>query len=86
MKRLFLFPLLPLLAACSSAPPSVVVQKVNIPVPVSCITGSIAEPDWNMKKITVISTSGEKLKAAFADLELSKGYIGELKAALSACK
>jgi hypothetical protein len=58
---------------------------VKVPVAVSCNMETIPEPEWNMKNIGKDASSVSMLKAVLADLELSRGYIEELRAELKAC-
>ncbi|MEI7669174.1 MAG: hypothetical protein WCJ33_03730, partial [Pseudomonadota bacterium] len=48
---------------------------VKVPVVASCYQELIAEPDWNIPKLTKSAKPDEKLKAAISDLYLSKAYI-----------
>ncbi len=60
--------------------------EVKIPIAVSCVLEEEAEPGWNIPRLVSEASATDKLKAVLADLELSKGYIEELKAELTACK
>ena len=75
--------LLLILTACS--PEAIQPVEVKIPIPVVCGVENIKEPDWNLPKLDKSAKPSEKLKAALADLELSKGYIDELQAELGGC-
>ena len=74
-----------LLAACGQAQPIAEPVVVKVPVAVPCNAASVAEPDWNLDQLAEGSAPVEKLKAVLADLELSRGYIEELKAELEGC-
>jgi hypothetical protein len=77
--------LLFLLTACGQ--PQVIHEPViaEIPVAVSCNVSPVTAPDWNASHVAQESPATEKLRAVLADMELSKGYVGELEAALRAC-
>ncbi len=74
-----------LVSGCEPHIVAVTPVDVKVPIPVSCVHDVIAEPVWNIPQLKQNATAPEKLKAALADLELSQGYIGELKAELEAC-
>ena len=74
-----------LLAGCSENTPVAVPVPVQMPVAISCDAEPIAEPDWNIPHLAQDAGVTDKLKAALADLDLSKGYINELQAELTAC-
>jgi hypothetical protein len=82
MKMTFL---LLLLGACAQCAPHINPATVSVPVTVSCKTEDIAEPHWNLAQLPRNADSLDRLKAALADLDLSKGYIEELHAQLDAC-
>lgn len=84
MKKLPIIFLL-FLAACGHVQQVAEPVTVKVPVPVSCNIENIREPDWNVPRIAANAKPYDKLKAALADLELSKGYIEELTAELEAC-
>lgn len=77
--------LLLLLTSCQQAQMIDDPVIVKVPVAVSCNREAIPEPEWNMKYIGKDASSVSRLKAVLADLELSKGYIEELRAELKAC-
>lgn len=59
-------------------------QEVKIPVSIPCLVTLPAEPAWNVPK----EKSGKfpnQVAAIAADLDLAKGYIGELKSAINSC-
>jgi hypothetical protein len=75
-----------LLTACGQAQQPVADPViVNVPVAVPCGAEGIPDPEWNLARLAADAGPVEKLKAVLADLELSRGYIGELKAELGAC-
>ena len=65
--------------------PLAVPVTVSVPVAEPCKTEDIPEPQWNIAQLGKDATSTDKLRAALADLDLSKGYIEELRAQLDAC-
>ena len=75
-----------LLQGCASHPAPVVVQKVEVPVAVSCHAKDVPVPVWSVKSLPANATYSQKAQAAFEDLAKAKGYIGELEAELSACR
>ena len=77
--------LLLLLAACQPRPPIEEPVIVKIPVAVSCHAPAVPAPHWNVPRLAGDSEPTDKLKAVLADLNVSKGYIEELKAELTAC-
>jgi len=58
---------------------------VKVPVAVSCHAMLPMEPEWNVPKLSSVSSAFLKLQAVLADRELGKGYIQELKAGFMAC-
>lgn len=86
MKKLFLLTASTICIACTPPVPRIITQQVDIPVTVPCKTAAIIEPKWNVSQLPGRATYGEKIKAIIADLELSKGYITQLSAAVAACK
>jgi hypothetical protein len=66
--------------------PKVVTETVEVPVMVTCIKETPARPEFPLQ----ISNPNEDLfvltKRALAEIELRKGYEGELEAVLTACK
>jgi len=86
MKFILKLPLiLPVLSACTPDIRSIEPVEVNVPVAVSCSAGAVAAPDWNIPHLDPGASTADKLKAAFADLELSRGYTEELEAELNGC-
>lgn len=73
------------LFSCSSSPVMDRPIEVKVPLAISCISEEIPEPSWNMEHLQSDAVVTEKLKAIMADLELSKGYVAQLKAELMAC-
>lgn len=72
------------LSACQQSP-IYVPKEVKIPVGIKCKVELPLEPEWNINKISKDAPLAEKLKVVLADLELSKGYIIQLRAAARAC-
>ena len=79
-----IYPLFLLLTACTQSP-AIQAVEVKLPVSVACGVEIAKEPDWNLPKVGKFAKPSEKLQAALVDLELSKGYIEELKAELEVC-
>ena len=82
MRWTFLFLLL---GGCALRTPVAMPVSVKVPVEVTCNVQTPQEPDWNANHFSKDADALAKLKALLADLELSHGYIGELKAELVAC-
>lgn len=80
MRMLFLPPIFLALAGCSSQE----VIRVQVPVPVPCITETIEEPVYP----TVVADAGlfERVKVLLAERELRRAYEVKLKAALAGCE
>ncbi len=65
-----------------------IVDKIvpeNIPIPIACSPPVIMPPQWNVDRLKVDATDIARLRAMLADLELSKGYINQLKVAAASC-
>lgn len=62
-----------------------VIQEVKVPVSVPCKVETPQKPVYNFDKVTPEQDVFEKVKALLADRTISKGYEGELEAALNAC-
>ena len=76
-----------LITGCASSPViKTEIQRVEIPIPVSCTVAIPAEPDFNFNKITANDTLFDKVKSLLADRELSIGYQLELLVALKSRK
>lgn len=80
MRMLVFPPIFLAIAGCAGKPP----VRVEIPVPVPCITADIPEPVYP----TVDPDTGlfERVQALLAERELRKGYEEQLKAAVAGCK
>lgn len=74
-----------MLAACQHTEQVAEPVIVKVPVAVPCSVKAIAEPQWNVARLMAGASSTAELQAVLADLDLSKGYIEELKAELKAC-
>lgn len=57
----------------------------EVPVAVSCVPQAISVPQWNVARLAANATAADELKAVLADLDASRGVIGELEAELAAC-
>ncbi len=75
----------PVLSGCGCRDEAVRPVEVQVPVAVSCVPGGVEAPDWNIARLAPDASAADRLKAALADLELSRGYIAELEAELAAC-
>ena len=73
-------------SGCAIPAAKVTPVEVKIPMAISCVQSPVPEPDWNIPHLRPEASATEKLKSALADLELSRGYIIELKAELAACE
>lgn len=59
--------------------------EVKVPVAIPCTLDLVMAPDWNIPKLAPEVSTTDRLKAALADLGLSRGYISGLRAELTAC-
>ena len=73
------------LAACSTAPPRVEIQRVSIAVPVACQEPMPARPVMPTEALRPGATVDQFAQAAMAEIERREGYEGQLVAALEAC-
>jgi hypothetical protein len=80
-----IFIILLLFSGCAQCMPEVITVPVKVPIVTPCIVEKIEVPDWYINHLTADADSVAKLKAALADLELSRSYIEELEAELAAC-
>jgi|GEM_PF-789577 len=85
-KKIIFFLLALLLAGCSACAKIAEPVEVKVPIAVACKPAQISEPDWNLAKLNKNVDSFIKLKAALADLQLSRGYIHELEVAVKSCE
>lgn len=92
MKHISLLLAFLFLTAC--APPRQVTTAVavKVPYPVFCKVTLPPAPAWHIPqdpaslKVWIASANmAEKAKATLADLDLSRGYMAELKAAIAGC-
>ncbi|AVS68116.1 hypothetical protein C8245_22830 [Paracidovorax avenae] len=75
-----------LLAGCTTAPPRVEVQRVNVPVPVECQEPVPARPVMPTDALRRGATVDDFARAAMAELQRRDGYEGQLLTALEACR
>lgn len=80
MRMLVFPPIFLALAGCAGQK----LVRVEIPVPVPCVTADIPEPVYP----TVEADTGlfERVQALLAERELRKGYEEQLKATVAGCK
>lgn len=76
-----------LLAGCAatSAPAT---QRVDVPVPVSCVKAEDVprRPDYAVEKLAPTATDGEKILALASDWPRGRRYEGELEAVIAGCR
>lgn len=82
--KLYLCTLL-LLCGCASENKPYLPFETKVPVAVLCQTDLPGEPVWYVQSLPDNSSMSRQARAVLADLELSKGYIEQLRAAVSAC-
>ncbi len=75
-----------LLAGCTTAPPRVEVQRVNVAVPVECQEPVPARPAMPTDALQLGVTIDDFARAAMAEIERREGYEIELMAALESCR
>lgn len=75
-----------LLQGCAGHPAAVQVQKVEVPVAVSCHAEDVPVPVWSVDGLPGTATYSQRVQAVFEDMDKAKAYIGELEAQLSGCK
>ncbi|WP_404977126.1 hypothetical protein [Acidovorax sp. PRC11] len=75
-----------LLAGCTTAPTRVVVQRVNVAVPVECQEPVPARPVMPTDSLQLGATVDDFTRAAMAEISRREGYEGQLLAALEACR
>lgn len=75
-----------LLAGCATVPPSVVVQRVNVAVPVECQEPVPARPVMPADALRPGATIDDFVRAAMAEMQRREGYEGQLLIALQACR
>lgn len=79
-----------LLSACAhdtGPPAAVVTQEVKVPVPVACDPKVSARPDWpDTREALRAADAALKLQLLYAGRKGRDGYIGELEAAVAACR
>lgn len=73
------------LAGCSSTPPRVEIQRVNVAVPVPCQEPMPARPVMPTEALRPGATVDQFAQAAMAEIERREGYEVQLAAALTVC-
>lgn len=73
------------LAACSTAPPRVEIQRVNVAVPVACQEPTPARPVMPTESLRPGANVDQFAQAAMAEIERREGYEVQLIAALAVC-
>lgn len=78
---------LALLTGCATTkePPRVVVQRVEVPIPVRCKVEVPARPDTTITESARDETTPRKAQIVLRDLEATRHYADILEAALRAC-
>jgi hypothetical protein len=76
-----------LLVGCSTTP-APATQRVDVPVPVSCVKAADLpkRPDYAVEKLAATASDGEKVLAFAADWPLGRKYEGKLEAIISGCR
>ncbi|UIS65503.1 hypothetical protein [Acidovorax phage AP1] len=74
-----------LLGGCTAAP-RVVVQQVNVPVPVECQEPVPTRPAMPTEALRAGASLDDFARAAMAEIERREGYEGQLLTALEACR
>ena len=76
-----------LLAAGCAGTQAPATQRVDVPVPVSCVNpGSVPQrPDYAVEKLTPTATDGEKVLALASDWPLGRKYEEKLEAVIAGC-
>ncbi|WP_019703086.1 hypothetical protein [Paracidovorax oryzae] len=75
-----------LLAGCTTVPPRVEVQRVNVAVPVECQEPVPARPVMPTDALRPGAPIDDFVRAAMAELQRREGYEGQLLIALQACR
>ncbi|MYM34951.1 hypothetical protein GTP38_11445 [Duganella sp. FT94W] len=76
-----------LLAGCGTTPRPVT-QRVDVPVPVSCVKAEDVpkRPDYAVEKLTPTASTGEKVLALASDWPRGRKYEGQLEAVIAGCR
>lgn len=76
-----------ILAGCAGTP-APVTQRVEVPVPVSCVKAADVpkRPDYRVEKLAPGASDGEKVLAFVGDWAAGRKYEGKLEAALAGCR
>lgn len=73
-----------LLSACCT--PRIVIKEVNVPIITPCIESSPTKPVFPLQEASPEEDLFSLTKKSLAEIELRKGYEGELESAIIACK
>jgi hypothetical protein len=84
MKYLALFSVL-FLAGCATCKPDIVIQKVEVPVSVPCVKQAVQKPSFPLQGTNPNEDIFVLTKRALAEIELRRGYEGELEAVIQGC-
>lgn len=76
-----------MLTGCVSAPPPVV-QRVDVPVTVSCVKAADLpkRPDYAVEKLAPTASDGEKVLALASDWPRGRKYESQLEAVIAGCR
>ena len=85
MKRLSILMIVLALAACSVARPPAVV-RVEVPIPVPCLTVIPEKPSFAVDELPLGAGIWKQMLALRADRIRRRAYEAELEAAINACK
>jgi hypothetical protein len=73
------------LAGCSTAPPRVEIQRVNVAVPVECKEQAPPRPGMPTESLHPGADVDQFAQAAMAEIERREGYEVQLRTALQSC-
>jgi hypothetical protein len=75
-----------LLAGCSSTP-APITQRIDVPVPVPCVKAAAVplRPEFEVKKLTLSASEGEKVLAFAKDWPVGRKYEEQLEAVIAGC-
>lgn len=81
------FALACMLSGCASAPPPAT-QRVDVPVPVSCVKAADVpkRPDYAVEKLAPTASDGEKVLALASDWPRGRKYEEKLEAVIAGCR
>ena len=75
------------LAGCGTTP-APAIQRVDVPVPISCVKAEDVpkRPDFAVEKLAPTASAGEKVLALASDWPLGRKYEGQLEAVIAGCR